>query len=108
MANFIAPSISELLGAKWAMALGGVCYVVFQAGFLISLNAIYLYIASAVLGLGAAGDLCSLGIIFLVLWTGQGSYLAKNCTERTSTRNSGLLWAILQSSCVFFLNFCSL
>ncbi|VDK85112.1 unnamed protein product, partial [Cylicostephanus goldi] len=52
------------------------------AGFL-QINEIYLYISSAILGFGAA-----------ILWTGQGTYLAQNSTEKTSGRNSGLLWAL--------------
>ncbi|EYC35808.1 hypothetical protein Y032_0978g3274 [Ancylostoma ceylanicum] len=57
-----------------------------DAGFL-RLNEIYLYISSAVLGFGAA-----------ILWTGQGTYLSQNSTEKTSGRNSALLWALSEAS----------
>ncbi|GMT32974.1 hypothetical protein PFISCL1PPCAC_24271 [Pristionchus fissidentatus] len=87
-ANFVAAPIVDIITAKWAMVLGGCCYAAFLAGFLF-LNAAYLYISSAVLGFGAA-----------IIWTGQGTYLAKNCTEQTSGRNSSMLWAMLQGSLV--------
>ncbi|GMT04385.1 hypothetical protein PENTCL1PPCAC_26559, partial [Pristionchus entomophagus] len=87
-ANFVAAPIVDIISAKWAMVLGGFCYAAFLAGFLF-LNATYLYISSAVLGFGAA-----------IIWTGQGTYLAKNCTEQTSGRNSSMLWAMLQGSLV--------
>ncbi|GMR55591.1 hypothetical protein PMAYCL1PPCAC_25786, partial [Pristionchus mayeri] len=87
-ANFVAAPIVDIISAKWAMVVGGICYAVFLAGFLF-LNEIYLYISSAVLGFGAA-----------IIWTGQGTYLSKNCTEHTSGRNSAMLWAMLQGSLV--------
>ncbi|GMR32457.1 hypothetical protein PMAYCL1PPCAC_02652, partial [Pristionchus mayeri] len=87
-ANFVAAPIVDIISAKWAMVVGGICYASFLAGFLF-LNATYLYISSAVLGFGAA-----------IIWTGQGTYLSKNCTEQTSGRNSAMLWAMLQGSLV--------
>ncbi|KIH69072.1 hypothetical protein ANCDUO_00589 [Ancylostoma duodenale] len=35
-----------------------------------------------------------------VLWTGQGTYLSQNSTEKTSGRNSALLWALSEASLV--------
>jgi Ion channel regulatory protein UNC-93 len=49
-----------------------------------------LYVASAVVGAGAA-----------VIWTGQGSYLILNSDSETISRNSGVFWAMLQ--CRFVL-----
>lgn len=46
-----------------------------------------LYATSALLGVGAA-----------VLWTAQGSALTLNSTKETMGRNSGIFWAMLQSS----------
>ena len=95
LANFIAAPVVGILGAKWAMVIGIACYVVFQVGFLF-LNEVYLYISSAVLGIGAASRsfvYCVL-LILLVLWTGQGTYLSMNCTEKTTGRNSAMLWAL--------------
>ncbi|KAK0405417.1 hypothetical protein QR680_017982 [Steinernema hermaphroditum] len=84
--NFPAVPIIEHTSAKWAMIGGGVCYALFQIGFLF-LNEMYLYISSAIIGFGAA-----------ILWTGQGNYLALVSTGENSRRNSGILWAIFQSS----------
>ncbi len=42
------------IGTRWALVFGGVSYAMFQAGFLF-LNEPYLYVSSALLGLGAAG-----------------------------------------------------
>uniref|UniRef100_A0A1I7YHU7 UNC93-like protein MFSD11 n=1 Tax=Steinernema glaseri TaxID=37863 RepID=A0A1I7YHU7_9BILA len=86
LGNFIAVPIIERTGAKLAMTIGGICYVVFIVGFLF-LNEIYLYFSSAVVGFGAA-----------ILWTGQGNYLTMISTGENARRNSGILWAIFQSS----------
>lgn len=45
-----------------------------------------LYVASAVLGAGAA-----------LIWTGQGSYLSLCSNESNIARNSGIFWAMLQA-----------
>ncbi|CAJ0579096.1 unnamed protein product, partial [Mesorhabditis spiculigera] len=87
-ANFVAAPIVNTISAKWAMVLGGAFYAAFQAGFL-KVNQTYLYVSSAGLGFGAA-----------IIWTGQGNYLAKNCDERTNSRNSAMLWSIMESCIV--------
>ncbi|CAD6187451.1 unnamed protein product [Caenorhabditis auriculariae] len=82
LGNFIAAPIVDILSPKWGMVVGALCYTAFQVGFLF-LNQIYLYISSAVSG---------------IIWTGQGSYLSQNCTEKTTSKNSALLWALAQTS----------
>lgn len=49
-----------------------------------------LYVASAVLGAGAA-----------LIWTGQGTYLSKCSNPDNISRNSGVFWALLQLSMFF-------
>jgi MFS family permease len=49
-----------------------------------------LYLASAMLGVGAA-----------IIWTAQGSFLSKCSDETTISRNSGIFWAMLQMSMFF-------
>lgn len=49
-----------------------------------------LYVASGVLGAGAA-----------LIWTGQGSYLTLCSNESNIARNSGVFWAMLQARFVF-------
>lgn len=44
-----------------------------------------LYLASAILGVGAA-----------IIWTAQGSFLSRCSEESTISRNSGIFWALLQ------------
>jgi len=63
LANFLAAPIVEFLNARWAMVFGGMCYALFQLGFL-HLNQLYLYGSSVLIGLGAA-----------VIWTAQVSPL---------------------------------
>lgn len=48
-----------------------------------------LYTGSALLGVAAA-----------VIWTAQGNYLSLNSNATTSGRNSGIFWALLQSSLI--------
>lgn len=45
-----------------------------------------LYVASAVLGAGAA-----------LIWTGQGTYLSRCSDSANISRNSGIFWAMLQA-----------
>eukprot|EP00047_Mylnosiga_fluctuans_P003001 m.226943 g.226943 ORF g.226943 m.226943 type:complete len:423 (+) comp11505_c0_seq1:40-1308(+) len=86
VANFISPFIVDLTGPRIGMALGGSLYCLFIAAFLKPM-AWSIMVSSALLGLGAA-----------VLWTAQGSFVTLNSDENTRGRNSGIFWALLQSS----------
>ncbi|KAJ1372053.1 hypothetical protein KIN20_034112 [Parelaphostrongylus tenuis] len=86
--TLIAPPIINVLGTKWAQVIGAVCYTSFMIQFLF-LNVYLLYVFSAVLGLGSA-----------VLWTANGTYLVQFSRQGKIARNSGILWAMLQSSLV--------
>ncbi|KAE9549639.1 hypothetical protein FO519_007146 [Halicephalobus sp. NKZ332] len=83
-ANFIAAPIVGLLGARWAMVAGAITYGIFQAGFLF-LNEPFLYISSALIGVGAA-----------IIWTAQGKYIAMNSTNETASKHSSLFWGVSQ------------
>ncbi|CAG7732535.1 unnamed protein product [Allacma fusca] len=89
LCNWLAPPVVSLLGPKWTMVVGSVIYSVFIATFLWP-NTTLLYTMSAVLGFGAA-----------ILWTAQGCYLTLSSSPETMSRNSGVFWAILQSSMFF-------
>jgi len=89
LANWIAPSILLFLGPKITMFLGAVTYVLFVASFLWPQTWL-LYLMSSIVGLGAA-----------IIWTAQGNYLTLASDSTTMTRNSGIFWAMLQSSMVF-------
>ncbi|ODN05433.1 UNC93-like protein MFSD11 [Orchesella cincta] len=89
ISNWVAPSIVAVLKEKKSMLAGAVLYTAFIASFLYPKTWL-LYLMSAVLGIGAA-----------VIWTAQGSYLAICSDETTMSRNSGVFWAILQSSMFF-------
>ncbi|VDM74469.1 unnamed protein product [Strongylus vulgaris] len=86
--NLIAPPIISVLGAKWAQVLGAACYTSFMIMFLF-VNSWLLYVFSAVLGFGAA-----------VIWTANGAYLVQFSRDGKMGRNSGILWAMLQTSLV--------
>ncbi|KAK3851429.1 hypothetical protein Pcinc_041918 [Petrolisthes cinctipes] len=87
--NWLAPSCLSFLGPKLTMIVGGVTYILFIIGFLWPHTAI-LYSTSALVGAGAA-----------LIWTGQGNYLTLMSTQKTISRNSGVFWAMLQSSMLF-------
>ncbi|XP_045132438.1 UNC93-like protein MFSD11 isoform X2 [Portunus trituberculatus] len=87
--NWLAPSCLSFLGPKLTMIVGGVTYVIFIAGFLWP-NTFILYFTSVLIGIGAA-----------LIWTGQGNYLTLMSTQKTISRNSGIFWAMLQTSMLF-------
>ena len=84
--NWLAPSVISLGGPKVAMFYGSITYLFFILTFLWPQTWL-LYLASAIIGTGAA-----------MIWTGQGNYLTLNSTPATISRNSGLFWALLQMS----------
>ncbi|XP_044765194.1 UNC93-like protein MFSD11 isoform X2 [Coccinella septempunctata] len=87
--NWISPSAISVMGPKIAMLIGSITYLLFIMSFLWP-NTWFLYIASAIIGAGAA-----------LIWTGQGTYLTLNSTTATISRNSGIFWAMLQCSMLF-------
>jgi len=89
LANWVSPSVIAVIGPKFTMVIGGVMYLLFIAGFYLEANW-SLYLTSAFVGIGAA-----------LIWTGQGNYLTLNSTEENISRNSGVFWAIFQSSFLF-------
>lgn len=87
--NWLAPSCLSYLGPKLTMIAGGITYIIFVAGFLWP-QTVILYLTSVLVGAGAA-----------LIWTGQGNYLTLMSTQKTISRNSGIFWAMLQSSMLF-------
>ncbi|KAG0723911.1 UNC93-like protein MFSD11 [Chionoecetes opilio] len=87
--NWLAPSCLSFLGPKLTMIIGGVTYVIFIGGFLWP-HTVILYLTSVLIGVGAA-----------LIWTGQGNYLTLMSTQKTISRNSGIFWAMLQTSMLF-------
>lgn len=88
-ANWAAPSVVSLIGAKFTMIVGAATYGLFIASFLHPMTW-SLYVASVIIGFGAA-----------CIWTGQGNFLTVNSDSDTIARNSGIFWALLQSSLLF-------
>jgi len=86
MANWIAPSVLAILGPRLTMIVGALTYAAFIAQLLI-LNAILLYVMSAVLGIGAA-----------IIWTAQGNFLSQNTDDTNISMYSGIFWAMSISS----------
>uniref|UniRef100_T2MJ12 UNC93-like protein MFSD11 n=1 Tax=Hydra vulgaris TaxID=6087 RepID=T2MJ12_HYDVU len=89
LANFIAPPFIQLFGPKFAMVSGALTYCLFIASIIYPFVAT-LYIASILLGVGAA-----------ILWCGQGNFLTINSDAETISRNSSIFWALLQCSMLF-------
>lgn len=77
--------IRNLIGFFFCGGGGGGSYSLFMLSFLWP-STWLLYVASAVLGVGAA-----------LIWTGQGTYLSRCSNQQTISRNSGVFWAILQT-----------
>ncbi|PIC20859.1 hypothetical protein B9Z55_025905 [Caenorhabditis nigoni] len=86
--NLVVPSIVKKLGSKWSQIIGASGYLFFMVTFL-NLNVYLLYFGSAVLGAGAA-----------LLWAGNGCYLVEISRKNKMERNSGIMWAMLQSSMI--------
>jgi len=63
LSNWIAPSVVAVLKAKFAMIFGAVLYIAFIASFLYPLTWL-LYLMSAILGVGAAGNYLNIFIAF--------------------------------------------
>uniref|UniRef100_A0A0C9R9Q0 UNC93-like protein MFSD11 n=2 Tax=Fopius arisanus TaxID=64838 RepID=A0A0C9R9Q0_9HYME len=84
--NWLAPSFISMTGPRIAIFAGSCCYAFFIATFLIPSSGL-LYTASAILGFGGS-----------LVWTGHGQYLTENSDSETMSRNSGLFWAVFQSS----------
>ncbi|CAI2358235.1 unnamed protein product [Caenorhabditis sp. 36 PRJEB53466] len=94
--NFVIPSVVQKIGEKWSQVIGASGYLFFMLTFLY-LNVYLLYFGSAVLGAGAA-----------LLWAGNGCYLVSVSRRSQIERNSGIMWAMIQSSLItggFFLIF---
>jgi len=87
--NWLSPSGISLFGPRGAMLIGSITYCLFMVSFLWPRTWL-LYVASAVLGTGAA-----------LIWTGQGTYLSRCSNPSNISRNSGVFWAMLQTSMFF-------
>ncbi|RDD37490.1 UNC93-like protein MFSD11 [Trichoplax sp. H2] len=87
--NWLGPSVVSVIGPKYSMLAGAIPYCLFIASLIQPLAAT-LYIASALVGVGAG-----------ILWTAQGNFLTINSDPDTIARNSGIFWALLQFSLLF-------
>jgi len=86
IASWLAPSIVAWKGPRFAMFVAGLLYAQYIAQLLYP-NTYLLYISAAIIGLGAP-----------VIWTAQGNFLAICSDPETISRNSGIVWAMLQVS----------
>ncbi|XP_076377988.1 UNC93-like protein MFSD11 isoform X1 [Megalopta genalis] len=84
--NWLAPSYISITGPRISILTGACCFILFLASFLWPQD-VLLYIASCVLGLGAA-----------LIWTGHGQYLTENSNAETMSRNAGVFWTVFQTS----------
>ena len=85
-ANFLAPPVVSFFGPKMNLFFGSISYAVYVLQFAFPNDAL-LYGSSAFLGFGAA-----------FFWVAQGTFLTLNSDSLTMERNTGLFWAVLQSS----------
>ncbi|CAF1337122.1 unnamed protein product [Rotaria sordida] len=68
------------------MFIGATTYFFYVFSFLLPMTWSF-YLTSILLGFGAA-----------ILWTAEGAYMAANSDEHTTSRNTGIFWALFQSS----------
>ncbi|XP_037666690.1 UNC93-like protein MFSD11 isoform X2 [Choloepus didactylus] len=87
--NLITPSVVAIVGPQLSMFASGLFYSMYIAVFIQPFPWSF-YTASVFIGIAAA-----------VLWTAQGNCLTINSDELTIGRNSGIFWALLQSSLFF-------
>nr|XP_009511916.1 PREDICTED: UNC93-like protein MFSD11 isoform X1 [Phalacrocorax carbo] len=87
--NLISPSVVAVVGPQLSMVVSGIFYSLYIAVFIQPATWAF-YTASVFIGIAAA-----------VLWTAQGNCLTVNSDENTIGRNSGVFWALLQSSLFF-------
>ncbi|KAM5307542.1 UNC93-like protein MFSD11 isoform 1-T1 [Glossophaga mutica] len=87
--NLITPSVVAVVGPQLSMFASGLFYSMYIAVFIQPFTWSF-YTASVFIGIAAA-----------VLWTAQGNCLTINSDEHTIGRNSGIFWALLQSSLFF-------
>ncbi|NXJ69879.1 MFS11 protein, partial [Rostratula benghalensis] len=87
--NLISPSVVAIVGPQLSMFVSGIFYSLYIAVFIQPATWAF-YTASVFIGIAAA-----------VLWTAQGNCLTLNSDENTIGRNSGVFWALLQSSLFF-------
>lgn len=87
--NLITPSVVAIVGPQISMFVSGLFYSIYIAVFIQPFPWSF-YTASVFIGIAAA-----------VLWTAQGNCLTINSDEHTIGRNSGIFWALLQSSLFF-------
>ena len=86
--NWFAPVVVEIFTPKFSMMLGGLTYALYVTSFIYP-NTSFMYLASAIVGCGAA-----------VIWTAQGVFLTENSNDDNMQRNSGIFWSILQCSMI--------
>ncbi|TPP64430.1 Et translation product [Fasciola gigantica] len=82
--NWFAPVVLMLLGYKYTMFAGALCYVLFVASFF-EPHAWSLYLASLLNGFGAA-----------ILWTAQGAFITMCSDESNSNLHFSIFWALFQ------------
>ena len=68
------------------MVFAGMLYIQYMAQLLYP-NTYLLYIGSAIVGVGSP-----------ILWTAQGNFISVNSDKATICRNSGIVWAMFQTS----------
>ncbi|CAJ0583722.1 unnamed protein product, partial [Mesorhabditis spiculigera] len=86
--NFLAPPILAVVGAKWCMAFGALCYALYMFGFLY-LRGWLLYSLALLLGFGSA-----------LIWTGNGVNLVRHSPKHHIHRNNGIMWTGLQMALI--------
>ncbi|CAF1605528.1 unnamed protein product [Adineta ricciae] len=88
IANIFAPVVVSTCGSSISMFIGGITCFLYVLSFISPMVWSY-YLVSILFGIGAA-----------ILWTAQGVYLSRNSNEMTISRNTGVFWAMYQSSLI--------
>ena len=87
--NWIAPVILSFLKPKYTMFLASILYAIYYVAFIYP-NTIIIYIASILIGLGAA-----------MLWTAQGVFLTEISNDKNIDKNAGIFYGFENSTMVW-------
>jgi MFS family permease len=89
LSTFVATSCVNFVGERVCLIVTSFLLVLYAASLIHVVPAV-VYISSSIWGIGSG-----------ILWTAQGSFLAKNSSAANRSSYAGLFWSIFQLSAIF-------